>query len=487
MDAQQQDAPQDRVLTDPAIGATTNAVSGDRSREDFLRTLFQLFEEHGIRYCVLHSWEGLPEQLLSDLDLAVHPRDRARLPLVFNHLVEQGYRLVQCLNYFVNAYYFVFMWSEGPAIRSVAVDLIFEHRRSGLIAPSGEDLVTNRQKQGIFWIPSPASEFVYLLAKKAWKRGAPARAANRLRVLVEQLGGAQAERLAGQIFLGGSARKVVKACVNRTVDGLLRKNGGRPWFTSLARNPLKLIGYLLTEGLRRLKRWFQPTGLFVVLLGPDGVGKGTVAKQLIEVLGPAFRRHRIFHWRAMVVPQRSREPVTDPHAHPARGALESVANALVIVINNWLAYGLMIRPFLARSGLVIFDRYFQDMMVDPLRYRYSGPMWLVRFLSRLVPPSDPIFLILDADDEVILSRKNEVGVAEIERQRASYQQLARILDRATLVKTNQPLGQTVAEASTFVIEHLAWRFRSRYSRFWLGLSKDYDTIARPHLKQDVLP
>src|SRR5438309_6307999 len=114
------------------------------SPRDFLSTLFKELDSNQIRYCVLLSWDELPEKLSSDLDIAVHPRDTEKLPSVFHVLREKGYTLVQVFNYFVSAYYFVFVWFVGSAIRSVAVDLIFEHRRSGRIVPSGEFLVAGR-------------------------------------------------------------------------------------------------------------------------------------------------------------------------------------------------------------------------------------------------------------------------------------------------------------------------------------------------------
>src|SRR5205807_9378399 len=129
-----------------------------------------------------------------------------------------------------------------------------------------------------------------------------------------------------------------------------------------------------------------------------------------KVLAPAFRGHRLFHWRPMFLhPQRGGgEPVTNPHGKPARGALASIAVSSILLLDYWLGYLLMIRPMLVRTRLVVFDRYFHDMLVDPRRYRYGGPTWLLEKVSGWVRPKDAIFIILDADDEVILSRKSEV-------------------------------------------------------------------------------
>jgi len=46
------------------------------NQADFLQTLFEHLETHSVRYCVLHSYENLPHEVLSDLDIAVHPDDQ---------------------------------------------------------------------------------------------------------------------------------------------------------------------------------------------------------------------------------------------------------------------------------------------------------------------------------------------------------------------------------------------------------------------------
>ena len=149
----------------------TSNLSRQQSQADFITTVFSTLDEYEVRYCVLHSWETLPERIESDLDIGVHPKDRTKLALALADMAAKGYKLVQSLNYFVNAHYTVFTWfhSDGSP-RFAALDIIFEHRRGGLIVPSGEELVANRSREENFWIPDPSAEFAYLLSKKTWKR-----------------------------------------------------------------------------------------------------------------------------------------------------------------------------------------------------------------------------------------------------------------------------------------------------------------------------
>ena len=433
-----------------------------------LRTLFQLLDEHRVRYCVLHSWERLPDELSSDLDIAVHPQDRSRLSAAFKELAEAGYRPVQCLNYRVKAYYFVFLWFEGIQLRSLALDIIFEHRRSGLISLRGRQMVAGRTWHHEFWVARPRVEFTYLLAKRTSKGTASILQVLRLQVLVELLGRAEAEKLAGKIFLGGLKRRVVDACVDGSLGELLPKLGTQPWRTGLARHPWGLIRYLSGEGVRIARRWFQPTGLFVVVLGPDGVGKSTLVMRLGQELRTCFRRWQSFHWRPGVIARKkvASAPADDPHGKSTRGALASTLALLGIFLDYWVGYRFILRPFLARTGLVIFDRYYQDLLIDPRRYRYGGPMCLAKLMGRLVPPTDLLFLVLDAEDEVILSRKREVPLPELQRQRDRYRQFPKGEERATLVKTDQGVEPTLGEATRFVADYLTERFE-RCHAGWL--------------------
>ena len=455
---------------DRLVHPATSTSELSQSLKNFLSKLFKKLDTSQIRYCVLHSWEELPNKLSSDLDIAVHPEDARKLPSVFRFLREKGYTPLQVFNYFVNANYFTFSWLEGSEINYVAVDVIFEHRRGGLIVPSGEELVSGRRRQGVFWIPAPESEFAYLLAKKAWKAAVPARQARRLRALVEQLGRSTANRLAGQLFLGKLSARVVEACASGRVNALLAQIRTETWKTSLVRNPLRLTAYLLSDCVRRVRRWLQPSGLFVVIMGPDGAGKSTLIEHLVQALGPVFRRHRVFHWRPMLLWRRKAAgDTTQPHSNPPYAPWWSIARLFAHLLDYWLGYCLVIRPLLARSGLVVFDRYFHDLLADPKRYRFGGPSWLARSVSWLVPKPDLLF-ILDAPVQVILSRKQEVLQENVLSQRRVYLHFASSFSHSRVIDSTAPLARVVAEAGQTVREYLAQRFERRHA-CWLALDR----------------
>jgi thymidylate kinase len=212
--------------------------------------------------------------------------------------------------------------------------------------------------------------------------------------------------------------------------------------------------------LRKIRRWFQPTGLFLIALGPDGVGKSTVLAGVVENLKPAFREIYFFHYRPRLG-RRPTTPVTSPHAVAPRGRILSIARLLLLFCQFWIGY-LVVRPKLARSGLVIFDRYFQDLLVDHWRYRYSGPKWLLRLALKFIPAKDPLLLVFDADEAVIYGRKQDIPIERLRVLRKGYQQLVASSPNAVLIGTDMALEDTLAAATKAIYQHLQSRCYVRF-------------------------
>jgi thymidylate kinase len=223
--------------------------------------------------------------------------------------------------------------------------------------------------------------------------------------------------------------------------------------------PLQVLWYWLGTLRRAFKRVLQPTGLMVVFLGPDGSGKSSVIDQVEQDLAPAFWRTAQYRLR----PSQGKSggnPVTDPHARPLRGTASSLAKLAFWFADYTLGYTGRTLPQLVRSTFVLFDRYYQDLFVDPARYRYGGPMSLAHMVGRLVPRPH-LFIVLDAPPEVLYARKQEVPIEEIIRQREGYLKLARKLPNRHVVDASKPLEAVVAETEEVILDHMAERSARR--------------------------
>jgi thymidylate kinase len=192
--------------------------------------------------------------------------------------------------------------------------------------------------------------------------------------------------------------------------------------------------------------------MMVVLMGADGSGKSTVARRIGEAMADVFPRTHYVHLRPGLGTRaaRSSAPATNPHGSPARGRISSILKILYFVFDYTAGHFLKIRPMTAKS-LVVFDRYYHDILVDPVRYRYGGPKWLVRLGARLVHRPDA-FVLLDAPVEVLRARKQEVAPAETARQRQAYLELVRPMANGHVIDASGPMDRVVADVREAILD-----------------------------------
>jgi thymidylate kinase len=124
-------------------------------------------------------------------------------------------------------------------------------------------------------------------------------------------------------------------------------------------------------------------------------------------------------------------------------------------------YYVTVHLALARATLVMHDRHLVDALVDPRRYRYGGPSWLLRLIWRLAPKPD-LVILLDAPPEVLQARKQEVHVEESARQREAYLSLVRTMGNGHVVDAARPLKWVVGDVNDIILRHLTTRIARRF-------------------------
>jgi thymidylate kinase len=106
-----------------------------------------------------------------------------------------------------------------------------------------------------------------------------------------------------------------------------------------------------------------------------------------------------------------------------------------------------------KSALLICDRYYHDLLIDPARYRYGGPEWAARGVARLMPQPD-LWVLLDAPAEVLQARKREVSFEETCRQRDAYLSFIRDQRDCAVVDAAQPLDRVIADVEAAITRNL---------------------------------
>jgi thymidylate kinase len=432
-----------------------------------IATLLNTIENSGVRYCVLHGWRSLPEYLPSDLDIVVHPQDFGTLE---KHLCqESGTQLAQVFQHESSCYYFVLANRNGDKIHFLPIDTASDYRRDGFIFFSPGELLVNHEKWKGLSVAAPAVEFAYSIVKRISKGSLSHDQKRRLHELRMALG-EKAESIARHLF-GPRLGKQVSLWLERSNCGrfeahcfILRR--ALRW-QIIKRDPLNPIRYWFAEVMRIVRRCRYPTGLFVVVLGPDGAGKSTLIDELQATLAKAFRGTAVFHFRPNVFRRRQKkDAAADPHGQSPYSPGLSLLKLSYYILDYCTGYLLKLLPRLVRSTLILFDRYYDDLLVDSRRYRYGGSRSAIHVGHRFVPSPD-LFLILDAPEDQLLARKREVGQEELQRQRKRYRELAAELPNAILLDGSLPPKDVAGNASRVVVDHLHNRYLKR-RHLWFG-------------------
>ncbi len=434
---------------------------------EIVSRFFTLLEKCGVEYCVV----GRPVELIGqpdgDIDIVV-PKDKLRdiSSFLYTFCQQLKMQMVQVRQHPM-AFYHVVAWrARYTTPRFVALDVCADFHRNGRLFLRAKEILENRapafDKEGKktgYYVPCSATEFIYYLLKKIDKRFLDDDQGSHLSAVWKKnpkRASAQIERLwSGQeaAVLRRAAEDGDWAPVRRALPYLRR---------SVRKNlPASSLQTTAQELARNVRRVVRPTGLHVAFIGADGSGKSTVIEHAIAALAPAFRRTHYTHLRpAIGLGKGNGTPVLDPQGKPPRSWLVSVVKVFYFLFDYTVGWWVVVRPRLVRSTFVVFDRYYHDLLVDPLRYRYGGPMWLARWIGKLLPQPD-LWILLDAPPEVLHARKQEVSFEEVARQREAYLRLVQGMNNSVVVDASQPLDDVVRKVNMRILDLMAARTARR--------------------------
>lgn len=187
----------------------------------------------------------------------------------------------------------------------------------------------------------------------------------------------------------------------------------------------------------------------VLIAGPDGAGKSTVVDAIAARAAAAgITVSRAHHRPGLIAGRRQDGPVTDPHAKPARPTAAALAK-LAVVFADYVVGGHVRWRAPRRDGLLLLERGWFDMVVDPRRYRLPERLLpLVRLLGRLVPRPD-VVLLLSGDPERLHERKPEIGVAEVTRQIDRWRTVAPVAGRRVVAVDTVTIEPETASTALF--------------------------------------
>ncbi len=187
----------------------------------------------------------------------------------------------------------------------------------------------------------------------------------------------------------------------------------------------------------------------VAIDGVDGCGKSTIIEEVKMLLSCS---KSIKAKSRFVSGHNNSRNIIWHHAQPAHSPLISIIKLFVDTAKWTIRYcGYYITRL--RGEPVFIDRHrFYCMTLDPLRFRYGGPISLVSWVNSLLPQPH-INILLDAPVEVLYSRKQEMPRDEVCRLVSAYRKLFAVLPNAYIVDATQTIHQVACDVIKIVKEH----------------------------------
>jgi serine acetyltransferase/thymidylate kinase len=430
--------------------------------------LCRFLEQQRIDYALLGD-ACLPSSSGSHrIELVVSPTVLEYLPLTLHRFCEQSeFKLVTCDREERQGWRCLLSWlnrEERPEF--VTIEVFSDWVRSGRALLAGRELLKDRyvepgqvRLRPAFFLATPAMEFIYYLLRcthedalsdeqgqhlsDCWKRDPAASAAQVARFWDPNREGGVIER-AAESDRWESVREIIP---------LLR--------AAVRRSQSLRIPDWMHERLQRMRRGLRPGGALLAFLGPQGVGKASVIEALKQrPLSPFVNVHTM-ELRPKIFRAGTKDPPPHEPMERPRGPVATIAKLVMFAADYWLGYYWHIRPKLVRTMLVVFNRYYDDVLVNPLRYRMAKPPFA--FARALLPwiPRPDLWLVLDAPSDVISSRNVELSAQESSRQRGEYRRLLRGYEDVVVLDARQPMDKLVAQAERAIVAHLEGRTAER--------------------------
>jgi thymidylate kinase len=161
--------------------------------------------------------------------------------------------------------------------------------------------------------------------------------------------------------------------------------------------------------------------MLIAFLGVDGSGKSTVIDNFLHHINDEWAEIEYVHFRPDYILKNNSSdgPVTNPHAGKSRGLLMSIIKLLYFAVEyNYAFYVHYRKP----GQLVVFDRYYYDVLADPERTKVCAPRWVINLVTRLIPVPDLVFYLY-ASVDVLYERKREIGRQDLEKILKMYSKL----------------------------------------------------------------
>ena len=410
---------------------------------NFLKIIFDYLNEH-IQYAVLRNYENLPQKPSRDIDLIVNKSSFLNKKDNFIRLfLNNGYCLLQ--KYEGSEMTTLVFASYDKGLHVISFDFLFSIYVRNLVLLKSQEVLSTRIFNGKLYHVRKDMEF---LSKYMYN------------LILGESYPQKYNHIKQEAYT--SYRKEIYSHLRRL--GL--NDEGKPlhvkkimWSKYFFRTFFSTNRYYK----RTIYNLFNPQGFSIGFTGPDGSGKTTIINTLVAELNTIYKKIPLYHFRPTMFGNIGdvahaaglKKEVDHNFNKPHRGVRTSIISSLcrlVYYTNDYiLGYICKIHRELFKRNIIIFDRYFTDIICDSRRSRiYLGPKFLYLWNKCFIPTLD-YNILLTANAYTILSRKNELDEEGIRSINSKIDYLANKKGYIKILNETTP-QDTIAQILTYIFE-----------------------------------
>jgi thymidylate kinase len=423
-----------------------------------IQPFFDAMHKESLSYCVCGNFENLPEHTSHDVDIWTDNIERVE-KLLYETAKSVNFILFLRNKIANGSNNFFYTENENSEFDVVRIDLLKECAWKSIVPlVTSKDIKESIVKYRHFYVADRSSEtamqFLYSLlntgmVKDKYKNKIfECRNDEKFKTLITKAVG---KKTAIVIFkhinnLNWDKIQMLKGKLRIIATGraLLHMNIAR----------LKMFKDFIKTGIDRL---LHPSGLFIAFIGTDGAGKTTITGEMEEFISKAFLVNKKFYWRPYKFPPLRKvfginkihdknpevnKDITEQRQENFNFFVSSVK--FLYYVLDYIIGILLLRPIISKGGLLLFDRYFYDMIVYPQRFAMKPPICFMKFFSKLVPKPDITFFLY-ADAALLHDRKKEICIVELSEQLKNYNELISGLPNSYKIDSTKSLREVKNE------------------------------------------
>lgn len=364
-------------------------------------------------YAVLRNFEGLPDHNKSrDIDIIITRKSYKQIKNELVNLIDRsGWKIITYL-YSDRLITYVCACQEGNQTEIVQWDFFINTSVFGILLMDAEEFLVNKKFNGFLYYVDVECQF---LDKYLYNRAVGAQYPEKYQATKEKAEHSPiVEKKIESLYGVNSVKECDKISGKKLLFSAIK--------TNLLQHPGQFLSNLITFLWTFLGNYLRSnTGFSVGFTGPDGSGKTTVIDLILERLAPVFRTaHKYYHFRPALfgnlgevahsagLKKEVDRDYSKPHRGGKTGALSSFARLLYYSLDYVVGYFVKVKTVTRITRIVIFDRYYTDIICDSRRSRiYLNYKFLYGF-GKLFIPSLDYNILLTASTDTILARKKEL-------------------------------------------------------------------------------